>query len=134
MYKPGASDHVLLAASALLPRYAALIHYIQHLLRHIIDMPYTNNSRSLKGFKDELKPEIISASTRVKSAITSQDRVVYQRPLVGSRWNGYVLVRCPYLGWPVILHLPAPGQFFDRVREMVEKRDKVAIVLVSAKP
>ena len=42
-------------ASVPLPRYAAFIHYIQHLLKHIVDMPYISNSWNLKEIKDELK-------------------------------------------------------------------------------
>ena len=55
-------------ASVPLPRYAAFIHYIQHLLTHAVDMPYINNSWSLKEFKDELK-KINSARTCVKSEL-----------------------------------------------------------------
>ena len=52
-------------ASVLLPRDTAFIHYIQHLLTHTVDMPYINNSWSLKKIKDELKKEINSTCTCV---------------------------------------------------------------------
>jgi len=35
--------------------YATFIHYMQHLLMHIVDMPYSYNSWTLKDLKDELK-------------------------------------------------------------------------------
>ena len=43
-------------------------------------MPYISNSWSLKDFINELKKEINSAHVCIKSVITSQARVVYQRP------------------------------------------------------
>ena len=44
-------------ANVPLPRYIAFIHYILHVLAHIVDMPYIKSSWSLKVFKDELKKE-----------------------------------------------------------------------------
>ena len=38
------SDLVPSTPSVRLPCYAAFIHYIQHLLTHVIDMPYIDNS------------------------------------------------------------------------------------------
>ena len=35
--------------------YVACIHYIQHMLTHIVDIPYSYNSWRLKDLKDELK-------------------------------------------------------------------------------
>ena len=40
-----------------LPGYAAFIRYTQHLLPHVVDMPYISNSWSLRELKDELKKE-----------------------------------------------------------------------------
>ena len=56
----------------------AFIHHFQHLFKHIVDMPYINNSWSVKEFKDELKNQ----HTHVKSTIIAQAHVVYQRLLV----------------------------------------------------
>ena len=44
--------HNSLTASVLLPQCTRVIHYIQHLLTHVVDMPYINNSWSLKEFKE----------------------------------------------------------------------------------
>ena len=42
------SDLMPSTASVQLPCYGAFIHYIQHLLTHFVDMPYTNNNWCVK--------------------------------------------------------------------------------------
>ena len=75
-----------------LPCYAAFIYYIQQLLTHVVYVPYIHNSWSLKEIKDELKKEINSVCKRITSAIMSQARVVYQRPLVIMYVLHYILI------------------------------------------
>ena len=49
------SGCVPLTGSIPLPHYAPFIHYIQHLLTHVLDMPYSVWCWWLKYLKDELK-------------------------------------------------------------------------------
>ena len=60
------SGLVLSTASVPWPRYVAFIHYIQHLLTHIVVMPY---SWILKYLKDELNQNQ-TARARVKNGNT----------------------------------------------------------------
>ena len=49
------SGFVPLTASIPLPCYVVRIHYNQHLLVHVVDMPYINNSWSPKEIKDKIR-------------------------------------------------------------------------------
>ena len=42
-------------SSVSVPRYAAFIHYIQHVSTHVVDVPYSYSSWRLKELKDERK-------------------------------------------------------------------------------
>ena len=56
-------------ASVPLPRYAASRHYIQHVLPHFVDMPYSYNSWRIKFLKDELeqKTEYVTEPNSISS-------------------------------------------------------------------